>query len=275
MLVIGYNRTQQYFLLKNSWGGNSYVKVSYEFIQKASQGGTIITEVVDPNASPQTKGLWLGRWNMDHDGWRGTLVVRRITNVSNQRTRLGSYYGNNGSSHTVNGVFNEQDRLMDFSINFNIAETPPGNTSGQKFKTYLYSWDKIWAAGSTTLDRRPFGVVISRNVIPRRRYLNPFDKMQWKGTWNMNHDGWRGVLKINNVVPNPWFITINGTYTKDGTTYTVSGTLNKQQPYRATLYIDFPGNRQKFVLYHFSWEKGIYAGYTYWGGREFGAYGLK
>jgi len=40
-------------------------------------------------------------------------------------------------------------------------------------------------------------------------------------------------------------------------------------------YINFPGNKQKFDAYIFSWDKSKMAGITYWGGRKFGFYAVK
>ena len=49
MLIVGYNRLQQYFIVKNSWGTargqNGYVYLSYDYIRTYAKYGYIITDV--------------------------------------------------------------------------------------------------------------------------------------------------------------------------------------------------------------------------------------
>ena len=82
---------------------------------------------------------WIGQYNMDHDGWVGTLsiLVLRYTDAQ---------------GHTLTGkiaTIDQQFQHMVFTINF------PNNT--QKFDAYLFSWDKTKMAGTTYGGGRTFG----------------------------------------------------------------------------------------------------------------------
>jgi hypothetical protein len=117
MLVIGFDRSdsnpqKQYFILKNSWGGTSYLHVTYEFMRKCANNGLIIHSVVPTGAAPtlaQT-GAWLGEWPVTLDGTNGThgkIVVRRSLVDSTDPsapTRLGTFYSDCGHyAYVVNG----------------------------------------------------------------------------------------------------------------------------------------------------------------------------
>jgi C1A family cysteine protease len=98
VLIVGYDRNQQVFFVKNSWNENRFLRITYDYIRRVSAQwytGHYITDVEDINMPPQMKAKWIGRWNMDHDGWRGQLVIRRFTNFrvgENDPTKLGNYY---------------------------------------------------------------------------------------------------------------------------------------------------------------------------------------
>ena len=272
MLVIGYNRTNHYFILKNSWGGVNYIKVSYEFMQKASYGGAIVDDVRDPNLGTPAKSLWIGKWNMDHDGWHGVFIIRRITDRFNTPTRLGTYFAQDGKAYSVNGKFTNDGRGMIYYIDFaHPGENAPGSLVGQNFNTYVYSWDNVFSAGTTVWNSIPFGTFLTRNALPPVPYSNNFNMNEWIGTWNMNHDGWKGILKINSLSG----YNISGQYTLNGKTYALTGTIDSAKKHNLNLKIYFEGNTQPFSLYYHTWEDKFFSGLTTWNGSPFGVHAVK
>ncbi|MGB6536539.1 MAG: hypothetical protein WBF58_11325 [Xanthobacteraceae bacterium] len=132
MLVVGYDRSSAspslwYFIMKNSWGGNKYYFVSYEFMRKAMRGGVIILDVVDPAADKAASlvqgGSWLGIWPVHRSAQSdldGTLVIRRTfdSNVSVQpkagtALQLGDYYPSDKSTpQPLTGSFSSDSTLV-------------------------------------------------------------------------------------------------------------------------------------------------------------------
>ncbi|WNG55323.1 C1 family peptidase [Archangium gephyra] len=271
MLIIGYDRSQQYFLLKNSWGGSEYVKVSYQFIQNASHGAAVVNGVRDPN-SPVRKGQWLGTWDMNHDGWAGKLMVRRIPHPANAATRLGSYYSGS-TGRNVNGYLVDDNRGIYFRVADTTSDTAPGTMTGQLFQMYIHGWDPqdasgyAWDAGNTR-----YGSVLKRSglSIP---YGNSFTASRWMGTWYMNHDGWRGQLQLTSYSTSG---SLWGTYTPDGgTPVSVTGTFDTARPTTATFVVHNSGGAQYFYVHHFGWSQSFFAGWTYWNGYPYGVQGTK
>jgi hypothetical protein len=145
MLVVGYERSDPspsrwYFILKNSWGGEKYFLVSYDFMQKATRGAIIILDVVDPDINKPVSlargGAWLGIWPA-HRGARsdldGNLVVRRTfdPNVPVQPRpgtdlNLGEFYPSDGSSPGLLVGHLSSDSTIVFHID---PEKGPANRS--------------------------------------------------------------------------------------------------------------------------------------------------
>jgi hypothetical protein len=112
-----------------------------------------------------------GTWNMVHDDWRGTLVIRppdqRHHAVDGPCTYTyyvidGSYTGDNGIALTVRGTLgghdankltNEQCKQSDHLINFTIAfpNQPP-----QRFDGYLFTRQRRTMGGYTWWEGIPF-----------------------------------------------------------------------------------------------------------------------
>ncbi|HEY5969593.1 MAG TPA: hypothetical protein VIU35_16545 [Chitinophagaceae bacterium] len=104
-------------------------------------------------------------------------------------------------------------------------------------------------------------------------------KQEWFGQWNMNHDGFAGTL------------TISGTKVDCATTLwcdmsisyvnskgeRINGSIERidNNLQHMVFFLNFPGNRQKFDAYLFSWDKKNLAGTTYWGNQTFGFYAQK
>ncbi len=88
---------------------------------------------------------WIGQWNMNHDGWVGTLSIldsKQDCATSAWCHLILKYTDAKGK--TSSGKIDKVDQKfqhMVFHINF------PNNN--QKFDAYLFSWDKQRLAGTT------------------------------------------------------------------------------------------------------------------------------
>jgi hypothetical protein len=117
-----------------------------------------------------------------------------------------------------------------------------------------------------------------------------------RGKWNMDHDGWQGVLEINRIWNHRIEIngncgypvwSISGTYSASGKTYTMTGNIGgrdtndlnagcKRSDHKVEFTISFePANPQKFTGYVMTWARNVVAGYTWWSNRPFGWYAKK
>lgn len=271
LLLIGYDHNQQYFLVKNSWGGSSYLKVSYNFFANCALGASVVNSVRNPNLGNDPKARFMGVWASDHDGWKGSLVIRRITNRANTSTRLGQYKDVYGGLHSVNGYSMDSDHGYRYYIS-SETENAPGTLTGQRFDVDQFSWTPDYTAGVTWSGNVPYGVALSRTAL-NAPYSSSFAKSEWVGTWNMNHDGWRGTLKITAVNSNN---TIAATYTSldDGKTYSVTGSVNSSYNHVLNFTIGY-STPQSFVLHYHTWDDKLASGYTTWNGTYFGAYAMK
>jgi hypothetical protein len=117
-----------------------------------------------------------------------------------------------------------------------------------------------------------------------------------RGEWDMNHDGWQGVLKVTRIwnyrieasgryrAP-VW--SVSGQYTRAGKNYPFSGKLggfdpnqlgsgSKRTDYRFEFNIKFSNsNNQRFVTYIHSWNLRMYSGVSWWAKHPFGVQARK
>ena len=117
-----------------------------------------------------------------------------------------------------------------------------------------------------------------------------------RGTWDMDHDGWKGTLVIDRIWQSRvekigsfgypvW--SISGSYTgQDGKQYAMNGKIGGQDPnnlnsgskrsdHKITFTIAFPNNNQNFTGYVTTWTRNIIAGTTWWSNLPFGWYAKK
>ncbi|MEM9075456.1 MAG: C1 family peptidase [Bacteroidota bacterium] len=274
-LVVGYDDHEQVFFVKNSWGESGFLKVSYEFAQNCFTSGSIVREVTPPN-SPNVKERPLGRWDMNHDGWKGTLVIRRFTNIDNSVTRLGHYIGSDGIKKAVNGQYINENRGISFVIT-NAQDTAPTVEEGQRFNLNIFSWDIVQGAGETFWNSVPYGAYINRDNISSVTESN-FTVNKWLGNWKMNHDGWKGELEITQVIPvtTIGFIARGSYKSANGTSIPISSFILKGLPHILEFSVRFTeNNTQPFVLHFHSWSSDLASGYTTWNGTKFGAVAFK
>jgi hypothetical protein len=271
-LIVGFDRARQVYILKNSWGENQFIELAYNSTSWPLLGGRYIIDVNPPDSPPQWDAFWVGRWQMDHDGWRGELVIRRTTDYRSTQgaaTKLGSYY-HNGKRYDVNGATAQNGQGLHFWIADTTDRVQPGAERGQEFWSYVFSWDPVNAAGSTVWDGMPYGVSLSRNPLPGD-VTRGFVAADWLGTWALNWDGWRGALAITSV--QPFAATLS---TDDGRTIGINGGVDGNRPHALNVSIPLaPDNTQPFQLYAHTWEKTRLSGLTQWGGLNFGVQGVR
>ena len=95
-------------MTKNSWANTTTDWVSYSFVRHIRSAVTIL-EVADPNATFGTfenPQLFIGRWNLNHDGRSGTLDIYRLPGDGTPDApdlRIGTYFGPDGTARRVNG----------------------------------------------------------------------------------------------------------------------------------------------------------------------------
>ena len=96
---------------------------------------------------------WIGHYNMNHDGWTGTLAIedsKQDCATSAWCNLVLKYTDSQGKTSTGKiDTIDQKFQHMVFHINF------PNNN--QKFDAYLFSWDKKKMAGTTYWEGRTFG----------------------------------------------------------------------------------------------------------------------
>jgi hypothetical protein len=269
LLIIGFDHDRRVYFVKNSWGEGHFIELSYDSTTWPILGGRFINDVDVADACWQKDAAWLGRWQMDHDGWRGELVVRRTTDYRGRQgdpTKLGDYY-RDGQRYDVNGSTAEDGQALHFWIADTTAKVQPGEERGQGFWAYIFSWDPRNAAGSTRLDGSDYGLSLSRDALPGTASQG-FDAAAWQGSWAMNHDGWQGTLNISSVQP------FAATYTADSNTLNVAGGPDGGQPHILRITVPFDAtNPQQFQLFGHTWENNVFSGVTEWDGQAYGVQG--
>jgi hypothetical protein len=297
MLVVGYDRTDpsnRYFILKNSWaygdppvpgtpreiGWGGFQRVSYEFIRRAAYSALYITSVT-PIVDYWQELQFLGRWNLDFDGWQGTLDIYHLpgmakreladAGVTNQDLRLGTFFDNDGNAFRVNGA------VTDTEISFWIDSDHPNATydqrNGRHFRYHMlregdhnnemagfhFDPDGRQYAGYARKDLPFLSGVVSSGPIQVSTYF---------GAWNVNFDGIQGAMRIetrnDSGVPAGW-AGLRGTitYSLGSMTYTkdVQLNVNVTSPWEISLIIP----RGTSGIYSLSgkmlsWNPGVIAG---------------
>ena len=172
--------------------------------------------------------------------------------------------------HVVNGYSTDDNHGLVYYI-AGEAENAPGTLVGQKFVVDQYSWAPTYTAGTTWWSNIPFGVSLARTAL-KAPYSGSFSKSEWIGTWSMNHDGWKGTLKITSIASNN---ALTASYVDShGQAYAVSGSVNTTYNHIATFTIYFP-TPQDFTLHYHTWDDGLASGYTSWNNIRYGAHAMK
>ena len=204
------------------------------------------------------------------------LTVRRLpasATTALTATRVGDYQASGEPRRAVNGFWDDNGRGVTFTIAPLDDPMPaPGTMTGQLFHIDTFSWDINRAAGLTSYNGKEKGVLAMRSgtatAVP---YSNTFSPTEWAGTWDVNHDGWRGVMTLGVTATSSGF-TLSGSYLPTGSTtvQAVTGTLRPGSEQVASLTVRGNEVRTYTVAYH-AWEDRRAAGNEVYSGARYGA----
>jgi hypothetical protein len=276
MLIVGYDDTRDAFLVKNSWGGTALIWFSYDWVRQGliTDAGVVLD--VAPPGGPfsvwENKQIFMGRWNLDHDGWKGTLDIYRLPRLAGSPSpdlRVGTYFGPDGVARRVNAEID--GNRIDFTIDWNNPDQPATVMQGLKFTGFLFSWDHSLLAG-TMLDNRDgntYGFHAQKTDLwSGTPVAGALGLHTYVGAWHMDHDGWTGLLTIRHV--DPVTRAIDGTYhSDDGQEFALSGHVDAD-PRKFTLAISFGAQPQPFTGFLYGHQLEFGAGTTTWAGIPFG-----
>jgi hypothetical protein len=197
-LLVGYDRTAQTFLVKNSWNDGGLIRVHYDVLRNSAYEASSIDSVPDPNTFSSTKGRYLGNWNLDFDGWRGKMTVRRSTDTGNGTTRLGHFLQDGATEPmAVNGSTYDSGRGLQFSVE-SSNDAPLDQQQGTRQFVEHGTKSAKFASGINLWSNIQFGTLLSRDPVAGKAGSWSADK--WVGNWKLVDDGAAaGTLKITGV----------------------------------------------------------------------------
>ncbi|SOD92178.1 tachylectin-related carbohydrate-binding protein [Spirosoma fluviale] len=256
LLIHGYDDDTKTFAIKNSQSLPGFSTMLYvNDPQFTIQYGSMYFITAVQPVQTQWAAMWVGRWETDHDGWRGRLIIRRFINIRGNgqlpnpgsRISLGTWYAEDGRVLDVVGHFVDDGRGLHCDI------------GGQPFELYLHTRDPYRAGGRTWWNKLPFGVVLSRGTAVGAG--SGFDRSESIGIWDTVHDGWRGQLRIG---VDPSYVQAADAVTRR--TWIDPGTT----AHRIDTHVDFGGDNrnQYFQLLLHTREDGLMGGVTSWGGKD-------
>lgn len=278
MLIVGYDDRTQSFLVKNSWGNTKFDLFSYSWVTegRVREAATIL-DVADPYTpfgTFENKHLFLGRWNLDFDGWKGDLDIYRLPGDGSENAqdlRIGTYFGPDGIARRVNGLIS--GNRLDFYIDWNNPNMPSTARDGRHFVTFIYGAEHTSMAGlMVDYDGNQWSVTAQKGrwVTGIPRVPTALSYTAYVGHWQLDMDGVTGDLAIN-TEPNG---VITGTWTSGGQMASVVGQVN-DDPRIFSLTIRDNDQYTYSRGYLNGHALGVMAGYAYRNGSIVGFHGSR
>lgn len=311
MLMVGYSDQDRAFLVKNSWGRkpdgealpgeydvdrDGFLKLSYDWVTRGLVLEALsIVDVADPGrpfGAKENPQLFLGRWNMVHDGWPGILDIyrlpRNVARPGDQDIRIGTYWGPDGTARRVNGTIaqNRVELCIDWHNPNQSGKVPPNGSivsvqpfcqagTALQFTGYLFTSDSGFMSG-TFLDRRDgksYAFYATKYaMLSGISAAGSLSGHNYLGTWVISRDGAIGELTLRTF--NPKNGELEGTYRPstmvDAQRISVKGIVD-QQSNRLSLDIRIPQVPPLILTgYLHSKEPSIVSGHMAWGGMASG-----
>lgn len=210
MLLVGYDDRKRAFWVKNSVGGTVFPYFSYDWVtQGRVRSAMTILDVADPHrafGAAQNPHLFMGRWNLDFDGWRGTLDIYRLPGGND--ARVGTYFGPDGVARRVNGAIS--GNRIELWIDWDQPDLPVNAAQGMRFHMFLYESDRDTMAGLMTGEDGNRWTAIAQKGkwttgIPGAANIST---AAYAGRWLLSTDGRGGDVRLSATSTG----TITGTY---------------------------------------------------------------
>ncbi|MFP4501482.1 MAG: C1 family peptidase [Candidatus Hydrogenedentota bacterium] len=231
LLIVGYDRTdsdEPYFIVKNSWGGNSFIKLSYDWLDSGLDGritqAAYITGVVTPDPDSLPAQIYMGRWLLVYDGEVGTLDIHRNSQffAANklggiEDYRLGAFYDSSGNLYRVNGTIDENGR-MEAYIDFTTPNLDYETRSGLRFTADIDRGNTKLMAGTYeradgTLGTKAF-YATKQGTYNANSVATTLDDDTFLGEWRIESPVIEGSLEVR---------AVNGANAEFGGRYNHSG----------------------------------------------------
>jgi hypothetical protein len=136
MLIVGYDRARQYYIVRNSWGPDpdgderGFSLISYDYLEQYGGDGAVFSEPADPD-STTTERFWLAWWEFTGEGHMDVYRLPGTYSEQDPRKndyRIGTWFDQNGKAYRVNGTFKGEDLVI--YINSDKPNLPPDELSG-------------------------------------------------------------------------------------------------------------------------------------------------
>lgn len=284
VLMVGYDESRQAFRIKNSWGATwadgGYAWISYDIVRRAAYRAAYLQSVASPTSAFDPfnyRHFYLGRWQLNHDGWKGVLDIYNLpqdySTQPGRNYRVGTLFMADGRIQRVNGYIS--GNALTFFVDWNKPDLPSSQLTGLPFTVYMFTRDHRAMAGTM---RDPvwgtYAVAAVKGTAQVSGVARPggLSAASYLGTWDFQHDGWKGRLEITSA--NPSTGQLQGRYVDaNGASFTLNGYANPDaRLFSFTIGFVAP---QSFQGYLNGRELGVMGGTTMWNGMTFGFYGAR
>lgn len=278
-LLVGYDNTDprdKRFIVKNSYqphGTAAYDKTELPTLAQMTPitSAEYVTGITRPGKWTQ-KNI-LGRWKLNHDGWKGTLDIYHVPGIAQHwlgRTpdrRVGTYTDHKGKVHRVNGSLTRVGSNYKLTFYFNGRKTNLrwDELSGRKFELILNSRMDFMAGSYKDPSGKVYGAYATKNSYlsaPRFNITN-IEGLQRK-SFKMTVNQVQGTLRFGTVRRGKAkyiigdFVNASGRIIKQYTFFENRGLKNGFYISEGRTLVHSPNNTG-VVRFH-SWEKGIMPG---------------